>query len=144
MAILEQLGINSTAIIQFFFFVITLFVLAQVALVPYAKAFEQREHRTKGGEGLAQEILKQAQDLRAQYESKARQVSGDIKTIFDSYRGEASKEYELIVAQARAESQKLIEENRSKVNVEINEASKKLKDEVPQIAQAITQKLLAK
>jgi F0F1-type ATP synthase membrane subunit b/b' len=100
--------------------------------------------RTKGGEDLAIELHKQADDLRAQYESKARQVNGNVKTVFDEYRLEASKEYEQIVSKARIESQKLIEAAREKVTVEIGEAQVRIKAEAPMIAQEMTRRLLAK
>lgn len=144
MAILEQLQIDYTFFFQFAIFVLTLLGLSQISFAPYFKAYEERENRTKGGEDLAQETRAKAAELKAQYETKARQVSGDIKTIYDTYRDGASKEYESIVSKARAESSRLIDEARAKVTVEVSEASKRLKDEVPQIVQAITKKLLVK
>ncbi len=105
MAVLQQLGLNSTVTIQFFIFVATLIVLSQIAYGPYAKAHEEREHRTKGGEDLAQELLKQSLDLKSQYESKAKQVNGEIKTIFDQYRDQANREYSEMISKARIESQ---------------------------------------
>ena len=144
MAVLEQLGINQTVLLQFCIFVFSLIALSQLAFAPYYRAHEERERRTRGGEDLAQEILKQATDLKAQFETRARQVSGDIRTIFDSYREGGSKEYEAILAQARADSQRLVDEARGRVTVEVAEAAKRLKEEIPQVAQAITQKLIAK
>jgi F-type H+-transporting ATPase subunit b len=144
MAILEQLGINQSVFFQFGIFILSLVVLSQIVYGPYFAALEEREKRTKGGEDLAQELLKQATDLRAEYATKARQVSGDIKTIFDTYRETATKEYEGIVSNARAESQKTVEEARSLVSAQIADAAKKIKDEAPLVAQSITQKLLAR
>lgn len=144
MAILEQLGINQTLYIQFFVFLVGFLALSMVAFRPYANALEERENRTKGGAELAVEIQKQSVELQNKFETKARSVGGEIKTIFDSYRDEANKEYEGIVTTARSEAQKLIEEARARVSLEVVEATKKLKEEIPQLASAITQKLLAK
>jgi F-type H+-transporting ATPase subunit b len=144
MAILEQLGINQTAYVQFFIFLIAYITLSQVVFKPYMSAYEERERRTKGGEDLAQELIQQSVELKHQYEQKARQVNGEIKTIYDSFREQAAKEYNEILARARAESQKLIEEARLKVGGEVLEAAKKLKEETPIVASAITHKLLAK
>jgi F-type H+-transporting ATPase subunit b len=143
MAILEALGINSTAFIQLFIFIVTIFFLAQVVFKPYAQALESRSKRTIGGEEQASEVHQRVIELSRQYETRAREVSGQIKTIFDSYREEAVKEYESIVTKARSESQKMMDQARQKVSVEISEAAKKLKEEAPSIAQAITQKLLS-
>ncbi len=144
MAVLEQLGINQTVYIQFFIFLIAFITLSQVVFAPYAKALTEREARTKGGEELAGELQKQSVELKTQYEAKARKVSGDIKTIFDSYRDQANREYEQIISKARAESQRLVEEARLRVSIETAEAAKKLREDLPKIASAITSKLLAK
>lgn len=144
MAVLQQLGLNSSVIIQFAIFVLTLFVLSQVAFGPYLKAQQERELRTKGGEDLASELLKKSDELKATYENKARQVNGEIKTIFDEYRDQANKESGDLVAKARIESQKLVEEARRQVALEISEATAKLKNEVSSVSNAITKKLVAK
>lgn len=144
MAVIAQLGINWTVGVQFLLFVLTLFILTQVAFRPYFEAFLQREKQTKGGESLAQELLQQAQDLRGQYESKARLVNSEIKTIFDGHRSEANKEYEAIVSKARSEAARLVEETRSKISSQMTDATKKIHEEAPVVAQAITGKLLSK
>ena len=142
--ILKQLHLNHTFFIQFAIFAGAYTVLSRVLFQPYSKALEDREKRTKGGEELAVEIQKRAEDLRQQYETRARSVSGSVKTIFDDYRVEANRQFGDIVAKARAESQKLIEAARGKVGVEITEAQKQLKSEVSLVAQEISRKLLAK
>lgn len=144
MAILHQLELNQSFFIQLIVFTIAYLALSRFIFTPYAKALEQREQRTKGGEDLAVELHKKADELRAQYESKARQVNGNVKTIFDEYRLEATKECEQIVSRARAESQKLIEAARQRVSLEIGEAQAKIKAEAPVIAQEMTRRLLAK
>lgn len=142
MAIFTQLGLNESFFFQFVIFAIAYYVLNIVVYKPYLKAFEAREERTKGGEDLALEFTKKAEDLRSQYETKARAVNTEIKGIFDQYRGQATKEYDTIVASTRASAQKVVDETRSKVAGEISTAAKQLKSEVPAIAAAITNKLL--
>ncbi|PIS11395.1 MAG: hypothetical protein COT73_04250 [Bdellovibrio sp. CG10_big_fil_rev_8_21_14_0_10_47_8] len=144
MTILHQLGLNQSFFFQFIIFAIAYLVLSQIVFAPYTKAFTQREEKTKGGEELAGEYKHKADELKAQYENRARQVSGQVKTIFDEYRSEANKECEQIVSQARSESQKIIEAARQKVHIELSEAEKKMKSEIPLVAQEITQRLLVK
>jgi F-type H+-transporting ATPase subunit b len=143
MAILDQLGLNQSFFIQFIVFTISYLALSRLVFAPYSEALTQRELRTKGGEDLALELHQRANELRSLYETKARLVSGDVKTIFDDYRTQANKEYESIVSKARAESQKLIEAARQKVNLEMGEARSKIKADVSVVAQEITRKLLA-
>ena len=83
MAMLSQLGIDGSIFFQIAIFCVAYFTLSRVVFMPYASAYEQRISRTSGDEEVAQEAIKKAQDLRTQYESKAKEVSGKIKTIFD-------------------------------------------------------------
>lgn len=142
--ILQQLHLNGTFFIQFAIFALAYLVLTRVLFQPYAKALDERENRTKGGEDLAVELHGKADQLRQQYEAKARLVSGNVKTIFDDYRTEANHEFGLIVSKARAESQKVIESARSKVSVEISAAQQQLTSEIQLVMQEISRKLLAK
>lgn len=144
MAILEQLGIDQTIFIQFAIVIIAFLALSQIAFAPYAKALELREEKTKGGEDLAKELQKKATDLKKAYEAKAREVNGEIKKIFDTYISDASKEHNHIISSARNESEKLVEETRSRVEIELVNATKKAKEEVPQLSSLISQKMLAK
>ena len=98
MAILQQFGIDGTVFIHMIIFMIAIIFLSTVVFKPYLKALEMREQRTKGGEALAGEIQKQSADLRTRFEAKAKEVSTEIKTIYDKVRGQAAKDYEQIVA----------------------------------------------
>jgi F-type H+-transporting ATPase subunit b len=142
MTLIHQLGINSTAFIQFGIFAIAFFSLTFIAFKPYADALEKRGEKTTGGEEVAVEMKMAATDLRSQYESKARTISAEIKSIFDKHREQAMAEYSNIIAKARGESQVLVDDTRKKVAVQIAEAAKQLKDEVPAVSSAITSKLV--
>lgn len=142
--ILKQLHLDGTFFIQLAIFGVAYTFLSRVLFEPYAKALDDRESRTKGGEDLAVELHRKAEALRQQYEVKARAVSGDVKTIFDDYRTQANLEINQIVSKARSESQLLIEAARHKVSNEITQAQLQLKSEIPLVMQEISRKLLAK
>lgn len=144
MTILEQLGINHTLFYQFLIFVFTFPMLAIFVFSPYLKLAEEREKRTKGGEEAALETKKKTLELGQQYESKARAVSSEIKTIFDDYREQANVEYQSIVTKARAESQKMIDATRARVSAEVESAGRRLSDEIPSLVNAIIQKMLTR
>ncbi len=144
MAIVQALGLNGSLLIQFAIFAFAIVYLSYVVFVPYLAALQKREEQTKGGEELAVEILKQSDELKAQYETKARQISSEIKTIFDEHRDQANKEYNSILLKARAESTKQIELARAQVIAELVVATKEIKNEVSIVAGIISQKMLAK
>ncbi len=144
MGILQQLGLNDSYFFQFIIFTIAYLVLSQILFKPYAEAFEKREHKTKGGEEIASETAKSTQDLKSNYETKARNVSSEIKNIFDEQRSIANKEYESIVSAARSHSTKLIEETRNKIAGELAIAKKQIQEAIPSVAAEMTRKLLSK
>jgi F0F1-type ATP synthase membrane subunit b/b' len=143
MSFFTQLGVNHTYFYQLAIFIITLVLLSQQVFKPFVELLAQREAKSKGTEGLAAEENKRAAALQSAYEDTARTLSGDIKVIFDSYRQQASSEYEKIVSKARQEAMQLVEEARHRVSAEVGDAAKHLKEEAPLVAQAISSKLIA-
>jgi F-type H+-transporting ATPase subunit b len=144
MEMIHQLGINSTALIQFCIFVCIFFFLNLYLFKPYYKALEERENRTEGGEDLALELQQKALELQSQYQVKAKTVSQKIKTIYDAQRSDALKEYDAIVSQARQQSTALLETNNQQIAQQIQATTQQLASEVHQVAQAITRKLIGK
>ena len=143
MDILVQLGVTHTYFYQFVIFVFAIFVLSQGVFKDFVQLLDKREHETKGSETLAEEEQKKSAELHKEYEERARRVNAEIRTIFDTYRTEANEEYQSIIQRARSESQKIVDETRHRVSVEIGDAARKLKDEAPLVAQAMTTKLLS-
>lgn len=144
MEIIQQLGINGTALIQFGIFICIFFFLNLYLFKPYYKAFEERENRTLGSEDLALEIHQKTTELHSEYQTKAKSVSQKIKTIYDAQRTDALKEYDSIVNQARQQSTALLESNNAQIAQSIQATASQLQAETSQVAMAITRKLLGK
>lgn len=144
MDIFGQLGINTTAAIQFIFFAIALLFLTKVVFTPYAHALEERERKTKGGEDLALEYQAKSVELQTQYETKLRELNQETKSIIDASKAEANKQYETTVSKSRDEATKLVSENRTKISTAVEAAARDLKSQTQAVALAITSKLLGK
>lgn len=144
MEILASLGVNQSAVFQFVIFALAFFVMTFGLFTPYAKALHEREERTQGGEAAAEDLQRQTAELRAQFETKARAVNDEIKKIYDQQRSVAQKEFDSIMGAAREQSQTIIDTNRAQVAQQVAEANRKLKEEVPGVAQAMMAKLLSK
>ena len=144
MEILNSLGVNSTIFVQFGIFLFTFLVLNLVAFKPYAKAHRERHGRTLGEEELAKKLFTEGQDLEFHYEKRAREINDEIRSIFDSARGEANKRYSEILESARLESQKVVVQTREKIRAETEVARAGLVKEVPSLAGAITERLIGK
>lgn len=142
MNILGQLGINSTAAIQFILFAISLIFLTKFVFSPYVAALEERKKRTKGGEDLALEILTESKALQKEYEVKVRDLNDKIKTTIDAAKGQADKEYQAAVASAREEAEGFVVNNRKELSDAVSVASAELRSQTTAVAMAITTKLL--
>jgi F0F1-type ATP synthase membrane subunit b/b' len=142
MAILHQLGINYTTIYCLVIFLTTFFVLKSLVFEPYYNALAEREKRTKGGEHSAKEIHQKTLEVKTLYESEARDLNSEVKSIFDESRLLATKEYSQLVNDARQNAEHYIEKVREQVGAEIKKASEQMKLEIPIVAQAITKKML--
>ncbi len=142
MAILNQLGINHTTFYCFLIFVVTFFFLKEILFKPYFVAFEEREGRTKGGENKARDYQSKTEGLQREFEEEARDVSAEIKSIFDETRGLASKEHGKLVTEAKKIAEQVVEETREHVAAEVKKAQEQMRVEIPGVALSITKKML--
>ncbi len=141
---LQQLGVNQTAFLQFAIYIFIFTALVFLVYNPFHKAFLLREEKTKGAEDLAQEFIKKAEDLHMEYQHEARELNLKISAIYHESKTVAQKQFEKSVTTAKDESQKIIEENRNKIKGSIGAAVVELQKQVPQLALAITNKMLGK
>lgn len=141
---LNQLGINSTTIIQFAIFVITFFALIKLIYEPFTEALLERQKRTLGSAEVADEINKKAIELQSEYSNKAREVHGKISEIYKGIKSEAANEYDKIVSKSKDEAKVLIDENRKAIEFQSQKLTLDLESQTPVIAMAITNKMLGK
>lgn len=144
MEMLQSLGINQTVFFQFGIFAITFFILTFGLFTPYVHALEERQERTKGGEAASEELVQKTSVLRQEFETKARTISTQIKTIYDEHRAHAQREYDRIVSEARQQANSLLDLARGNIAAQVKDAELKLKGEIPAVANVITSKLLSK
>lgn len=143
--ILTQLGVKSELFYyQLAVFAISFFILFYGVFIPFAKAHNERVNRTKGSEADADDFLKKKAELYVEFETKARDVNEQIKTIYDEYRSEANKEYEKIVSDAKGRSAAIIGEAKLKIQEEIKIIQGQIKEQAPALAKQINNKILKK
>ncbi|MCX7978384.1 MAG: hypothetical protein N2578_05215 [Bdellovibrionaceae bacterium] len=144
MELLQQLGIDETAIYQFFMFVSAVSFLSIFVFRPYYEAFEKRLSRTKGNEEITEELAKKSVDLHSEYENRVREVHSSIHAIYSKKKTEALAEYDKIVAAAREEAARLAENNKKNIAMAVAAAAQGIKQEASTLATTITNKLLGK
>lgn len=144
MEILRTLGVNSTLWIQLGCFLVSYLALTQLVLKPYMAALREREKRTVGNEETAVRMIEETTELHAEYEKKARSISGEIKGFYDQSRSAAMKEYDRLVAAAQQEAAQELEKSRALISSAIQGARAQLISEVPAVSSAIASKMAGK
>lgn len=144
MELLSALGLNSTIVPQFLVFLVAYLALTQLVFKPYLAAFEQRQQATFGNQESAEQILEEAKQIQQRYEIKAREVNAEIRSLFEAARKDSAKIQEQLVSEARAEAEQQTKTNRDKIRTGVQAAREDLKKYVPELAQAISNRLLGK
>ena len=144
MEMIQSLGINSTAIIQFGIFIFIFFFLRHYVFSAYHEALLKRLEKTKGGEEIASEYAEKTSELHSQYQDEVRKVHHEISTIYQKNRTEALADADRVMHQARAEAQKMIEAARVTMAQAVASATQSLKGQSSGVALSITNKLLGK
>ena len=140
MQILSQLGANYTAFIQFIIFIIAITFLTIYVFNPYFKAYDERMKRTKGADAVAAETATDAKNMALIYQSKAREISDKIKTVFDKKRTEAGQAGSEILNRAKAEAEKLTTSARNEIQLQKNQAQGQIKTLTTEISEQLKQK----
>lgn len=140
MQILQQLGANQTAIIQFFIFAISIAFLTKFVFGPYFKAYDQRLVKTKGAENVAKDTIEETKSLNLIFQSKAREVNDKIKAIYDVEKTSAQKTTEDLIKSAKTESETIVKKSRSEIANQLAQSKNQVGDLSQEIAQQVTQK----
>jgi F-type H+-transporting ATPase subunit b len=144
MELLTQLGINSMLFAHMACFVLAYLALSQLVFKPYMSALKEREARTVGSEENASRVLDEAAQIQAEFETKAKQISGRIRSEYDKSRSEAMRAYDQMVATARQEATQEIEKARQQIAREMSKAQQSLVAEVPTVTATIASKMAGK
>ena len=142
--ILQQLGLNSTLLLQAGLFVITVLFLRYYVFSEYVKANEEREHRTTGSESAAQGMTDQFGQLQTQYEKKAKELNENVGQIFTKQRTMAAAEADRMVQEARTQALASTEQVKKTIRDEADRAKQQVPQEVKTLAALMVQKLLGK
>lgn len=124
--------------------VLLLFVLLSYILFePVKKILNNRRERIKEEQASAASNMEEASKLRADYESKLKNVEKEADQILADARKKAMKREEEIISEAKEEAARIL----SRANAEIELEKKKVKDEVKTemiaIASAMAGKIIA-
>ena len=140
MEILQQLGANQSAFIQFFIFAISIAFLTIVVFNPFFKAYDVRLQKTKGVESVAKDTIEETKNLNLIFQSKARESNDKIRSIYDTEKGAAQKISEEIIKTAKADADKIISSSRIEISNQVHQSKSQVASLSQEIATQLTQK----
>lgn len=140
MQILQQLGANQSAIIQFFIFAISIAFLTVFVFNPFFKAYDERLEKTKGVENVAKDTIEETKNLNLIFQSKARESNDKIRNIYDTERSAAQKKSEDILKTAKADADKILVSSRSEIASQVSQSKSQVASLSQEIATQLTQK----
>lgn len=140
MEILQQLGANQSALIQFFIFAISIAFLTIFVFNPYFKAYDIRLQKTKGVESVAKDTIEETKNLNLIFQSKARESNDKIRSIYDTEKGQAQKTSDEIIKLAKADADKIISNSRAEISQQVSQSKSQVVSLSQEIATQLTQK----
>ncbi len=141
MEILQQLGANSTAIIQFIIFSIAITILTLFIFNPFYKAYDMRLQKTKGADNVAKEAIEESKNLSLIYQTQLRDQAEKIKNTFDLHKKEAQILSDESLQKAKAESEVYLKKSRTELDSEINQTKSKLAQFSKEISEELIKKM---
>ncbi len=128
-----------TGINVFFLF----FVLSYLLFEPARNFLEKRRQKIAGDLAEAADNRKTAQELKAEYESKIKEINKEADGILAEARKKAMAKEADILDEARAEAARIIERANRQVELERKKALDDMKQEIISIASLMAGKVVA-
>jgi F-type H+-transporting ATPase subunit b len=128
-------------VLLFTFFVV---LLKPLLFDPLMKVFEERERRTEGAKAEARDMDKEAAALIAQYEVEHEKIVREAQREREALRAETAKLEAKIMADARAESARILEAGKARIAHEMDVLRKELEKQTPALAAEIASRVLGR
>jgi F-type H+-transporting ATPase subunit b len=131
-----------TFLAQFLLFTLFILVIKPLLFDPMLRVFEERERRTEGAKQKARAMDEKAGELLTKYEAELDKVRREANTERDRLRAETARIEAQIMAQARAETAKIIEDGKARIASEMESLRRELEASRPALASEIASRVL--
>ena len=137
-----MMNFNMTMVIQIINFFVLLFVLKKFAYKPLLEMMEARRNKIITDLDNAEKAKIAAEELRFEYEKQLSQIKQDAQAMLDKANKTANDMREEILAQARAEQERLLTTARDQIVREQQRAIEELRDQVASISLLVAQQVV--
>jgi F-type H+-transporting ATPase subunit b len=133
-----------TFLAQFLLFTMFVIVIKPLLFDPLLKVFEERERRTEGAKQKARVMDERAGELLQRYEAELDKVRREANVERDRLRAETARLEAQIMAEARAETARIIDTGKTRIAAEVGELRKELVASRPALAAEIAERVLGR
>ena len=136
------LAVDLTFLAQFVLFGVFITLLKPLLFDPLLRVFEERERLTEGAKEEARAMDAEAGELLQEYEAAVTTVRREAGLERERLRADTARLEARIMAEARAETAKIIEEGKGRIAVEVTQLRKELDAQKPELAAQIAARML--
>ncbi len=137
-----QLVPDGTLILHIVIILVMVFVLNATLFKPINRILEEREKRTRGRSGEAQDILRRVDEKLAHYENTLREARAEGYRLMERERAAAMSERQTKLNAVREEVNRLIAEEKESIYAQADEARASLEKDARRIAADIGAQIL--
>lgn len=135
---------DPTFLVQLVLFAAFFLVLKPLLFEPLLRVFEEREKRTDGAKKEAREMDLKAGDIGARYEAELEKVRRAAGLEREKVRQEVARLEAKIMAEARAETTRILDEGKKKIEAEIATLRSDVDQQIPELAGQIASRVLGR
>jgi F-type H+-transporting ATPase subunit b len=139
-----QLVPDGTLLFHLVLVVVMVVVLNATLLKPISKVLEERDRRTKGKLGDAQDIFASVQDKARLWEQGLRQARNEGYRLLEKERTEGLRERELQLAELKADLAKQVAEQKTEILQQAQSARVVLEGEAQRLAGLLSSRILGR
>ncbi len=136
------LDLDITLIIQFGIFILLLLALRKFVLIPYLRAYDQREALTKGAQEEAQALQEAAAKAQAEYDSERQKVYSVAERERRDVVAKANADAAGVIEKARRDVQDDIAQKQAALDEQLATARRNAASEIDALSVQIASKIL--
>jgi F-type H+-transporting ATPase subunit b len=125
-------------------FLLLVAILTKAAWKPILQALNEREGKIKGDLERAEALHKEAEALKAQFESQVAAAKDNIADMMAQAKSDGERTRAQLLSTAREEATQLLEKGRRDLNQETARLKDELRRDVASLSVAVAEKVLSK
>ena len=133
-----------TFLLQMVLFAALIVVLRPLLFDPVLRVFDERERRTEGARGSARAMQEQAGELLSRYEKELAKVHEVARQERDRIRTETAKVESEVMAQARENANRILEQGRQRIERERQQIEFALGQQAERLARNMAEAVLGR